>query len=457
MTPHDRTPTEPTRQPMPAEARTETIEHALQQSASHEHHVPTEDGYLALPVVTVANEALVYRADNGRVVSELAHAAEGRGSTLTALKADSESADVQALLEGLLLDKARDPDGPIYDELAHYARQTEPLLIARDGLVVNGNRRLAAMRSLRARDPEAYAGFARVTAAVLPADIGRDKLEYIEAALQMAPELKLSYSWINRRLKLRQHVADLDRERVAKAYRFQDADAVDVELEQLALAEEYLAWRGAPGAFARVDKQEERFVQLNAQLRALKADHMVALWKAIGFALLSASDELERTVEHYYPFAKPAPGAVVHWVPRAMAAELGLAEPQPVGQVQHVKADLAQALRRHVDDPDRAERTARWVMGLIDTLKSNESTYLGPQRVVHHLRMARDAIEAVGADNVPDRQLRRIDAEMAALRQHVDALLGEGANARPMPRSRERRLPGAVRWLVRKTRTMLSG
>ena len=443
--------------PMPAAQRQRTVARALEEDGRGEHYVPTEDGYLTLPVVNVQPEALVYRADNGRILSELAEAADARAATLDELKGRSDSAEVQALLEQLLLDKARDPDGPIFDELAHYARQTEPLLIARDGLVVNGNRRLAAMRSLRARDPDAYAGFARVTAAVLPEDISRDKLEYIEAALQMAPELKLSYSWINRRLKLRQHVADLDRERVAKAYRFQDADAVDVELEQLALAEEYLSWRGAPGAFARIEKQEERFVQLNQQLRGLKADHMVALWKAIGFALMSASDELDRTVDHYYPFAKPAPGAIVHWVPRAMAAELGLAEPQPVGQVQHVKADLAQSLRRQVEDPARAQATARWVMGLIDTLKSNESTYLGPQRVVHHLRMARDAIEAVGPDSVPDRQLRRIEAEMAALRQHVDALLGDHDNARPMPRSRESRIPGPVRWLVRKTRTALNG
>jgi hypothetical protein len=173
--------------------------------------------------------------------------------------------------------------------------------------------------------------------------------------------------------------------------------------------------------------------------------------------LLSTCDDLERAIDHYYPFAKPAPGAIVHWVPRAMAAELGLTEPQPVGQVQHVNADLAQALRRHVDAPGQAEPTARWVIGLIDTLKSNESTYLGPQRAVHHLRMARDAIEAVGPDNVPDRQLRRIEAEITALRQHMEALRGEPASARPMPRARERRLPAAVRWLVRKTRAVLSG
>lgn len=457
MTPQETTPSDPARRPMPSAERTQTIARALQDSAPHEHHVPTDDGYIALPVVVVANEALVYRADNGRVVSELAHAAEAQSSTLTALKGDAESAEVQTLLERLLLDKARDPDGPIYDELAHYARQTEPLLIASDGLVVNGNRRLAAMRRLHAHDPHAYAGFAQVTAAVLPADISRDKLEYIEAALQMAPELKLSYSWINRRLKLRQHVADLDREKVAKAYRFQDAEAVDVELEQLALAEEYLAWRGTPGAFGRVERQEDRFVQLTAQLRGLKADHMIGLWKHIGFALISASDDLERAIDHYYPFTPPVPGAIVQWVPRAMASELGLAEPQPAGQVQHVKPDLAQQLRAHIDDPERATRTARSVMGLVDTLKSNESAYLGPQRVVHHLRMARDAIEALGPDNIPERQTRRIEAEMAALRQHVTALQSDRDDARPMSRARERRLPGAARWLVRKARTVMNG
>jgi hypothetical protein len=95
-------------------------------------------------------------------------------------------------------------------------------------------------------------------------------------------------------------------------------------------------------------------------------------------------------------------------------------------------------------------------MGLIDTLKSNESAYLGPQRVVHHLRMARDAIEALGPDNMPERQVRRIEAEMAALRQHMDALQGDRDGTRPMSRARERGLPGAARWLVRKARTVMN-
>jgi hypothetical protein len=452
MATQDATKTRTRSDPPSADRRATLITAAMQADELGQHYVPTEDGYLALPVTRVPPEALVYRADNGRILSELAHAAHARATTVAALKARGESAEVQDLLGTLLLEKARDPEGPIYDELARYGHQTEPLLTTRDGLVVNGNRRLAAMTALAEADPRTYADFASVRVAVLPAEIGRDRLEYIEAALQMAPELKLSYSWINRRLKLRQHVADLDRDRVAKAYRFKDPADIEVELEELALAEDYLAWRGAPEEFDEVAHREEDFVRFNKQLKALKAAHVVQLWKRIGFVLLRAADELDRPIDHYFPFAAPAPRAIVHWVPRVFAADLGLTDRPEPGQVKSLKAPLAGELSTRLDQTADPARTARTIMGLIDTLKSNEETYLGPDRVVHHLRMARDAMEALDRETMPDRQLRRVQAEMAALGQHLDALRAGRRDGRPMARATERRLPPAARWLVRKAR-----
>ena len=439
---------------MTTDERAESIAAALDAEDLGQHYVPTEDGYIALPVTRVPPETLLYRADNGRILSELADAAHARATSVAELKSRSESAEVQQLLGTLLLDKARDPDGPIYDELARYGHQTEPLLITRDGLVVNGNRRLAAMTALAGQDPRTYADFGRVRAAVLPADIGRERLEYIEAALQMAPELKLSYSWINRRLKLRQHVSDLDRDRVARAYRFKDPADIDVELQELALAEDYLAWCDAPGEYDRVTHEEERFVQLHKQLQALNAPHVAQLWKRIGFVLLRAADDLERSIDHYFPFAAPAPRAIVQWVPHTFAAELGLTDRPEPGQVRTLKAPLAEQLGARIDESPDVAKMARTLMGLTDTLQSNEETYLGPQKVVHHLRMARDAMEALNPDTMPDRQRRRVQAEMAALGQHVDALLNGRAKSRPMARSAERRLPSAARWLVRKARLL---
>ena len=441
---------------LPREERSRAIEQAL--TAQHsEHYVLTEDGYLVVPVTDVPPEALVYRVDNGRILSELADAAQTRGTTLADIKTYAESAEIQTLLGDLLITQARDPEGPIYDELAHYRHQTEPLLVTRDGLVVNGNRRLAAMQRLLAQDPEAYTDFGRIRAAVLPAAISRDRLEYIEAALQMAPDLKLSYSWINRRLKLRQHVRDFDPERVAQAYRFGDPSEIDAELAQLALAERYLAWIGADEAFKRLADEEKQFIQLHARIAELKANHMAKLWERIGFAMLYAAPALEQPIDHYFPFARPVPAAVVHWVPRAMAAERDLIEPEGFGWVRQVNAALAEELQACIDDPQQADRTARTVVGFTDSLKSNEETYLGPERAVHHLRMARQAMEALGADHIPDRQMRRIQAERAALAQHVNAILGDTEAGKPLSRHREQRLPVVLRWLVRKARLLRYG
>jgi hypothetical protein len=58
---------------------------------------------------------------------------------------------------------------------------------------------------------------------------------------------------------------------------------------------------------------------------------------------------------------------------------------------------------------------------------------------------------------MPEHQIRRIEAEMAALRQHMDALQSDRDDPRPMSRARERRLPGAARWLLRKAQTVMNG
>ena len=59
------------------------------------------------------------------------------------------------------------------------------------------------MRALLAENLDKYKSFQNVRSAVLAADACSRDIEYVEAALQLAPETKLAYSWINRRLKLR--------------------------------------------------------------------------------------------------------------------------------------------------------------------------------------------------------------------------------------------------------------
>jgi len=441
--------------PSSIEERRRMIASALEQADDATHFVPAQDGYLELPVATVDSTYLLYRIDNGRVLSELENAAETRGTTTEALKAHRDSGWVQQLLHELLSVKARDPAGPIYEELARHGRQTEPLLIARDGVVINGNRRLAAMRELAAQEPDRYAKFCRIRTAVLPTDIDREQLEYIEAALQMAPELKLGYSWINRRLKLRQHVRDLPRERVVAAYRFTDDKNIDTELAELALAEKYLEWIGKRNHYQRVAEVEARFAELRRQLDNIGAAHIVPLWRVIGFAMIRAEDKLEANVGHYFPFADPVPPAQRHWTLRGLAEDRGLVSRQPAGQNQPVDQPLAARLLPLLNDPDHAETTARSVIALIDTLKGDPQRLLGAHRLLHHLRSAHKVLEGLEIGYLNHSDLRRINAELAALEQHVRAFKNDDPTIRPVPLRTEHGLRSLARWLRHSLRRLL--
>ncbi|MBF6397906.1 hypothetical protein IU438_19120 [Nocardia cyriacigeorgica] len=72
--------------------------------------------------------------------------------------------------------------------------QQEPAIITADGVLINGNRRAAALRSLwTAGDPAGN----YLVCLVLPADATLEELVDLEAELQVANAFKENYSWIN--------------------------------------------------------------------------------------------------------------------------------------------------------------------------------------------------------------------------------------------------------------------
>ena len=403
----------------PKADRTARIAEAVSAAGDATHFVPAETGYLEVPVIELDHGNLVYRADNGRVLSELTNAALAQNVSLDDLKARAENAEVQHLLHDLLIDKARDPKGPIYEELERYGRQTDPLLIREDGVVLNGNRRLASMRQLQAANPDSYARFAHVCAAVLPEGLTEQEVEFIEAALQMAPDLKLDYGWINRRLKLRQHVADMGADRVLEAYRFSDPAEIDRELAELALAEDYLDWAGQPGHFQLVDDHEDAFTALQAQMETFKPPHLALLWHRVGFSMIRARDALDRKILHYFPFTDPLPPVTRNWVPRSLAEDHGIVERQSEGENRPLDKSGADRLLPLVSDPAQAATTAQAAMALMDTLKGNQDRLLGFARLMSLLRNAGKTFEEMKVEDLTEEQMRSIRAQLAALQQYT--------------------------------------
>jgi hypothetical protein len=216
---------------------------------------------------------------NGRTQThQLAYIAE-KGLAADYFSAGQENETAQQVQHDILRKFAREGTEsitPIIDELAR-TKQTEPIMITPAGVVVNGNRRLAAMRELYFSDRQAeFASFADVECAVLP-PLSDDQVEDIEVRLQMRPETKLPYGWIDECLKI-QKLMDAGRkeEEIARLMRKKPAD-VRKALSALKYAEIYLSdWLKKPRNYQLVEPGEQFFSDLVTRLRAKEGELLEA-------------------------------------------------------------------------------------------------------------------------------------------------------------------------------------
>jgi hypothetical protein len=101
----------------------------------------------------------------------------------------TEDDQVQKAQHAVLLEMIRNSN-PDKDLLKFFKKneQDEPLILDRKGFVVNGNRRLCALRELLAADPKAFQRYVHVDVVVLPACSPKD-IDELEAQLQVQEDI----------------------------------------------------------------------------------------------------------------------------------------------------------------------------------------------------------------------------------------------------------------------------
>lgn len=322
-----------------------------------------------LQVVRLPIETPVYRMDNGRTRLKQAEYFLHHNLSPDYFLKSEEDVTAQQIQHGLLLELSQDPRGPILEELRHRAAQTETLLTTASGVVVNGNRRLAAMRYLVVNGGEQFRDYNFVDLAILPAEATLEDIEEIESELQEIPETKLEYDWISRRLKLRyrRDVLHFKIDRLIRMYRFKNKEDVNRELQQLQLAEEYLeVYLKKPGEYELVEQSEEIIRQLQSALEN-KSPDMAELSKLIAFPLIKEARQLGSRA---YEF-RTAFGADLEEVLRRVAAqekiEIQAIAPAAVSSKPQDNEDPLAGLAEKVDN-----RYVRVKPFLLDTARSQE-------------------------------------------------------------------------------------
>ncbi len=353
------------------------------QSTARSQKFPYKDRVADLPVVRIPLGLPIYRMANTRTeVEQLSYIAD-HDLAADYFSVGEENRSVQMAQHNLLLGMSKRDTGPIYQELELRREQTEPLLITTYGVVVNGNRRLAAMRDLYASDAQLFHAFSHVDAMVLPVDADALDLEIIETELQMVPETKLEYGWIEQRLKLRHFRDDrqLPLEQIRALMRFRKPEEVNRYIQELELAEEYLAgYRQTPRAYKAVEKSEQVFHELAERLRKKGGDDR-DIARQIGFVLISESERLGTRVYDL----REAFGKYSSVVARRLtdefrlsgaaaqaAAPMQAADDDPLGQLGTPANATSQALQSLLADPTNGAAVAQAVLSIHQDIKEEQ-------------------------------------------------------------------------------------
>ncbi|MCY4312051.1 MAG: hypothetical protein OXC54_12215 [Rhodospirillaceae bacterium] len=176
--------------------------------------------------------------------------------------------------------------------------QRETILITSTGVVVNGNRRLAAMRELKTRpDDSVDERFTNVKCSVLPPDVTRDEIDDIEADLQARPQTKLDYDWIGDARLIYRQVEKKSRstKEVADRLRRNKTDIENV-LQALTEADLYLSeWIKKPGEYDLLQDGQQVFGDLPKAI-ANKDVNLQNASRAIAWSIYENRDKISGRV-----------------------------------------------------------------------------------------------------------------------------------------------------------------
>jgi tetratricopeptide (TPR) repeat protein len=262
-------------------------------------------------VISLPIDVPVYRMENCRTFSAQQTEVAREGLTKDFFEKGQELTTAQQAQHEILAKLAKQGTESVTPIISVLEKdgQREAILITSTGVVVNGNRRLSAMRELKTRKDGSVDGrFTNINCAVLPSDVTRDEIDDIEADLQARPQTKLDYDWIgDARLIRRQVGKGRSTKEVADRLRRSKPDIENV-LQALDEADLYLSeWVKKPGEYDLLQDGQQIFGDLPKAI-AKKDVNLQNASRAIAWSIYENRDKISgRVYRLNAAFGKLAP------------------------------------------------------------------------------------------------------------------------------------------------------
>ena len=179
--------------------RRRIIKENLKKKLSHKESFKIKNRWVACPIVLMDIDVPIYHLNNGRTRDRQRTYIKEKGEKDNFFEKGLENNKQQQQQHKILVDLSQDPTANIYKELKSTIkfREDAPLLIDSNGMLINGNRRMAAIRELYKSDVKKYDGFKRIPCAVIEQHLDDLTIKEIENFLQVIKENKQDYSWIS--------------------------------------------------------------------------------------------------------------------------------------------------------------------------------------------------------------------------------------------------------------------
>ena len=215
-----------------------------------------------LPVVNLPIEWVRFSTLNHRTRAEQMREIQKKGVN------DLFSGDpLGAAAQQAQFDILSEQDG--FEELKQDLRergQQEPAVVTAEGVLINGNRRSAALRDLWLNDHLPTARYVR--AFVLPGDTTADEILDLETELQVAKDYREDYSWVNEALLIEEifEASNKDWERVAQRMRLKP-EKVRAQYEKLQQLHQLVSMSNGTRHHADFVGNESAFEELSKHVR----------------------------------------------------------------------------------------------------------------------------------------------------------------------------------------------
>lgn len=389
-----------------------------------------------LPEIRIDINIPIYRMENFRTFTDqkeyIANNEKDSGFFIKGQESESCQQIQHELLASLSRKGKSESVTPVIDVLRK-EKQREAILISSTGVVINGNRRLAAMRELLEEDPAANSDFTHINCMVLPADATAEEILDIEASLQAKPETKLDYDWIgdgqliSKLLAGGRTTSDLS-EKLNRSKK-----EIENSVQALAEAEMYLKdWAHAPGEYSRIrDDAEQLFKDLPKRLDG-KDQALQSASRAIAWSLFENRDKLPGRI---YDF-NAAFGGLASDVLERLSESLGIecvASPDESDESFSIEIDdedqvvydsLIEALQDEESKEDAVDALIEACQGAIETEKGQKSGEAALKAITQaHSKLAGVDLSAALPKTYPG-----IRKQLEAINALSNKLLGDLSN-----------------------------